>query len=72
MEAYRVETTVQPDGTLTVRDLPLQGGEEVEVIILVRHPAASAPSRPSLRGLPFIYRDPFEPAVSEDEWEALK
>ncbi len=36
MEAYRVETIVQTDGTLTVRDLPLPAGEEVEVIILVR------------------------------------
>jgi hypothetical protein len=71
MEAYRVETTVQTDGTLTVRDLPLPAGEEVEVIILVRPCVAAVQERPSLRGLPVIYCDPFEPAVAEDDWEAL-
>lgn len=72
MEAYRIETTIQPDGTLTVSDLPLQGGEEVEVIILVRSPASSAQVRSSLRGLPVVYHDPFAPAVPESEWESLK
>lgn len=41
MHAYRVETTIQQDGSLVVRDLPLRAGEEVEVIILVRPPLKS-------------------------------
>lgn len=41
MQAYRVETTIQQDGSLVVRDLPLRAGEEVEEIILVRPPLKS-------------------------------
>ena len=36
MQAYRVETTVAQDGTLTLSNLPLRAGESVEVIILVQ------------------------------------
>jgi hypothetical protein len=35
MVAYRVETTLSHDGTLTLDNLPLRAGEAVEVIILV-------------------------------------
>lgn len=41
MQAYRVETTIQKDGSLVVRALPLRAGEEVEEIILVRPPLKS-------------------------------
>ena len=36
MQAYRVETTVAQDGTLTLSNLPLRAGEAIEVIILVQ------------------------------------
>ncbi|HXH14363.1 MAG TPA: hypothetical protein VNP04_31945 [Alphaproteobacteria bacterium] len=36
MQAYRVNTTIQENGTLTVSRLPLQAGEVMEVIILVQ------------------------------------
>ncbi len=34
MLAYRIETTLQRDGLLTVETLPLEKGERVEVIVL--------------------------------------
>jgi hypothetical protein len=69
MQAYRQETIIQRDGTLTLRDLPLQAGEKVEVIIIV-HPPATRPQHPyPLRGLPITYIDPTEPIASSD-WEA--
>ena len=71
MEAYRVETIVQTDGTLTVRDLPLQAGEAVEVIILVSHLVAEKQNKYPLRGTPYNYIKPLEP-VGEEDWEALK
>ena len=40
MQAYRVETTLTQDGTLTLRNLPFRAGEAVEVIILVPPPVA--------------------------------
>ena len=42
MQAYRQETILEHDGTLTLRDLPLQAGEKVEVIINVQSPPVAA------------------------------
>jgi len=36
MNAHRVEATLTHTGTLTLRDLPFQAGDTVEVIILAR------------------------------------
>ncbi len=71
MQAYRVETTVQSDGSLIVRDLPLQGGEAVEVIILIRQPQATTNDRYPLRGTPITYHNPTEP-IAEADWEAAQ
>jgi len=68
MQAFRVETTVQEAGQLTLSNLPLQVGEEVEVIILVRS-LKSTPENPyPLRGLPITYLNPTEP-VAQSDWE---
>ncbi|MBI1762899.1 MAG: hypothetical protein HYR56_15825 [Acidobacteria bacterium] len=80
MQAYRVETTVAPDGSLTLSNLPFLTGERVEVI--VRSSFFQAPSaetdakneaeRYPLRGMPIVYHDPFEPAVPESDWEIYR
>ena len=77
MQAYRVETTVEPGGSLTVRDLPFLTGEKVEVIVL-----PSLPQEPQrlteaelhpLRQMRAVYlQDPFAPAAPEEDWEALR
>jgi hypothetical protein len=73
MQAYRVNTTIQEDGTLTVSNLPLQAGEVVEVIILLQSSTATArpQDRYPLRGTPITYIDPTEP-VAEADWEAAR
>jgi hypothetical protein len=71
MQAYRVETTVQQDGTLTLSNLPLHAGETVEVIILVQPPFTMDRQRYPLRGVPVHYVDPTEPVAQED-WDAAK
>lgn len=68
MQAYRFETHVQQNGTLTVDNLPLRPGEAVEVIILVRSLPPEASHYP-LRGLPVIYEHPTEP-IAEQDWAA--
>ena len=68
MQAYRVETTVQQDGTLILDNLPLQAGEAVEVIILIRSSGLSH-TQYALRGTAIHYRDPTEPVALAD-WEA--
>jgi uncharacterized membrane protein len=71
MQAYRVETTVQPDGSLVIRHLPLQAGEAVEVIVLVRPPLTATTHGYPLRGTPITYCDPTEP-IAESDWEATQ
>jgi hypothetical protein len=73
MQAYRMETIVQPDGRLTLQNLPLPEGEKVEVIILVQQPEFKKSDKYPLRGSqPYRYDNPFEPAVPEEDWEVYK
>jgi hypothetical protein len=69
MQAYRQETIIQHDGTLTLRDLPLLAGEKVEVIIIVQSPPARSQDLYPLRGTPITYVNPTEPIAASD-WEA--
>jgi hypothetical protein len=71
MQAYRVETKLEKDGTLMITDLPLHAGEAVEVIILVRPPTMESENRYPLRGRPLTYIEPTEPVAQED-WEATR
>ena len=71
MQAYRVETTLRQNGTLTLSDLPFQAGEAVEVIILVRSPAVLRENRYPLRGTPVSCTDPAAPVAQED-WKAAR
>jgi hypothetical protein len=71
METYRIETTLTKDGALTLTGMPFSAGERVQVIVLtVPEPAGERDSRYPLRGLPYRYDDPTEPAIDPDEWEA--
>jgi hypothetical protein len=69
MQAYRQETVIQHDGTLTLHDLPLQAGEKVEVIIIIQSSPARSQDAYPLRGTPITYIDPTEPIAASD-WEA--
>jgi len=71
MNAYRVETTAPPDGSLAIRHLLLQASESVEVIMLVRPPLTAITRRYPLRGAPITYCDPTEPIAASD-WEATQ
>jgi hypothetical protein len=71
MNAHRIETTINQDGTLTLNGLPFQAGDEVEVIILERPPKPNGDNPYPLRGQPMKYDAPTEP-VAENEWGALQ
>ncbi len=69
MNAYRIETTLGHNGTLTLNNLPFFQGETVEVIILPRPMNTPVVNAYPLRGMPILeYIDPFEP-VAQDDWE---
>ena len=70
MQAYKTETTVEPDGTVTVSSLPFKAGERVEVIVLPVSRPVTPDKKYPLRGTPYEYEDPTEP-VAEEHWEAV-
>ncbi len=71
MQAYRLETVVQKDGTLTLNNLPLKAGSNIEVIILVQPATSSHPNRYPLRGKPVIYLNPME-SVAQSDWSVMQ
>ena len=68
MDAFRIDATVQPGGTLIVRGLPFPSGRVVEVIVL-EHGEVHPPAKDRLAGTPIVYINPTEPVAMED-WEA--
>lgn len=71
MQAYRIETMVQQDGSLLVRNLPLQAGEKVEIIILIHPPVTPTHTRYPLHDIPLTYTDPTA-SVADADWEATQ
>ena len=72
MQAHKIETVVQTDGTLQLDKLPFKKGDAVEVIILERHVNKEADSPSLLHGKLLRYDDPFSSATPLEDWEALK
>lgn len=70
MQAYRLETVIQQDGTLSLSNLPLKAGSPIEVIILVQPVTPSNLNRYPLRGKPITYLNPTEP-VAQSDWSTL-
>ncbi len=72
MKAHRIETTLSENGTLTLKDLPFQAGEAIEVIILERQKPINNSNTHPLRDTVLRYDDPCEPATPLEDWEALQ
>lgn len=82
MQAYRIETEIEKNGSLILKKLPFHKGEKVEVIILESsekgmkvkqqpHSKSSAQDKYPLRGTSVKYENPTDP-VGESDWKALK
>lgn len=72
MKAHRVEVTLTENGALNLKDLPFQAGESVEIIILSNQSSQQQQNPRSLKGTVIQYEQPFELAVSSEDWEALQ
>jgi hypothetical protein len=70
MDSHRFETTLEEDGTVTVKGLPFHAGDTVEVIVKPKA-TRTGQNAYSLRGTPVTYVEPFEP-VAADDWESAK
>ena len=67
MQAHRAETTVSEEGVITLRDVPLGGGQAVEVIVILYSMPASG-SRYPLRGTPVTLLSPTA-SIAGADWE---
>ncbi len=72
MQDYRVETTVSSDGSVTIKSLPFQAGNRVDVIIRSHKHGEAKDTFYPLRGMPIRYTDPFGSVAEEEDWEALR
>ena len=69
-QTYRTKTLVTKGGKLSIKGLPFQAGETVEVTIR-RGKKLSRAAKYPLRGKPVIYRQPFK-GVATGDWEAMR
>jgi hypothetical protein len=72
MNAHRIETALTENGKLSLQNLPFKKGDEVEIIILDRSSSKTTTDSYPLRGTVLRYDDPFEPATSAEDWDALQ
>jgi len=76
MNAHKLAVTLLDDGTLHLKGLPFQAGDTVEIIILgqIQKEVLSQPPQVNypLQGTVLRYDDPFEPAVTTEDWDALR
>ncbi len=72
MRVCQIHATVSDDHSVTLKNVPFQPGEHVEVVVCSEH--AKRPNGNSsypLQGKPVQYLQPFD-GVSEDDWEATQ
>ena len=76
MIAHNLVITLTQDGNLVLKGLPFRAGESVEVIIRGQPqgqlPLQESQSAYPWQGMVIRYDDPFEPAVSAEEWDVFQ
>lgn len=71
MQVYAYELTIGKKGTLTIKNLPFNVGEKVEVILIPRSSQQPDEKRYPFWGKPITYLNPTDP-VAEADWEILQ
>ena len=71
MQVYAYKLTMKKKGTLTLKDLPINAGEKIEVIIIPRSSRQLNEKRYPFWGKPITYLNPTDP-VAEVDWEVLQ
>ncbi len=71
MQAYAYELTMNKSRVLTLKNLPFDEGEIIDVIIIPRSKPRSDKKRYPFWGKPITYLNPTDP-VAEADWEVYK
>jgi bifunctional DNA-binding transcriptional regulator/antitoxin component of YhaV-PrlF toxin-antitoxin module len=69
MHTFKIHTTVDNNGTIIIKGLPLKAGQDIEVII--NQNDSKNKKKYPLKGKPFSLKKPFD-SVTEKNWEVLK
>ncbi len=72
MASFKATITVQENGRISLDSLPFQAGEEVEVEVKSTPPQPPSHDRFPLRGIPYKYDRPFDPAIPTDDWNVYQ
>ena len=68
MQSYKIEKIMPDNGILTLRQLPFNPDELLEIIINNKERKCESSE---LKGSVLEYKDPFEP-IAEDDWDVLQ
>lgn len=71
MQVYAYEFTIGKKGTLTLKNLPFNIGEKVDVIIIPRSSRQAEENRYPFWGKPITYINPTD-SVAEEDWEVFQ
>ncbi len=71
MQAYAYEHVIGKKGGITLKNLPFNVGEKIEVIIIPRLKPEQGKNRYPFWGKPISYLDPTDP-IAEADWEVYK
>ncbi len=69
MQAYAYDLTMEKSGVLTLKNLPFNAGEKIEVIIISRSKPKHEKNQYPFWGKPMTYLIPTDP-VAEEDWHA--
>ncbi|MGL6342269.1 MAG: hypothetical protein ACRC80_24370 [Waterburya sp.] len=70
MNAHQIKTTLTENGKLSLQNLPFKQGDEVEIIIVKQNSSKIPPNSQPLQGSVLHYDNPFESAISPEDWDA--
>jgi len=72
MEAYKTNTQFNNNLQAWFSKLPIEEGQDIEVIIIPLKKSTKGNSKvKSLTGTVLEYNSPFEPTISENDWEVM-
>ncbi len=70
MNSHRIKTALTENGKLSLQNLPFKKGDKVEIIILPQTKSTLNVANYPLANTVIRYDDPFESAISPEDWNA--
>lgn len=71
MISYTYKLKVEKKGVINLENLPLDAGDQIEIIIIPRSKTKQATSRYPFWGKTIIYHNPTDP-IAESDWDVYK